>query len=113
MDSTGLDSLFGMFIFCIYGFLCLLSLAGIGFWIWMLIDVSQREFPIGHEQEKTTWIIILLLSGLFGLCLGFPWIGALIYYITIKKKYDAMRNTYPVQPQSVPTPPPGEGEKIA
>lgn len=46
-----------------------LSLAALGFWLWMLIDCATRELDTGNE--KITWIIIIALTS---------WIGALVYY---------------------------------
>ncbi len=46
-----------------------LTLAAVGFWIWMLIDCATKEPDTGND--KITWIIIIALTN---------WIGALIYY---------------------------------
>ncbi len=51
------------------------SFGVIAFWIWMLVDCAKRKFE--KENDKTTWILVLTLSG---------WIGAIIYYVMIKRK---------------------------
>jgi len=43
------------------------------FWIWMIIDVAGRRFKKGYE--KIIWIVVMLFFG---------WLGALVYYITVK-----------------------------
>lgn len=53
----------------------LLSFFGIAFWIWMLVDCVKRKFE--KENDKITWILVLMLAG---------WIGAIIYYVMVKQK---------------------------
>jgi len=48
---------------------------GIVFWILMIVDVVKREFP--KQDDKTIWILIVVLTGI---------IGAIIYYFMIKRK---------------------------
>lgn len=57
------------------GLLMLVNLLGIALWIWMIVDVAKRDFE--KENDKMLWILVVVLAG---------WIGALIYYITIKRK---------------------------
>ena len=44
------------------------------FWIWMIIDCATRKFK--NKFEKIVWLLIVILVN---------WIGALIYFIVIKK----------------------------
>ncbi len=59
-----------------------LVIAGLVFWIFMLVDVVQRE-NWEHENDKTTWILVVVLAGA---------IGALIYYFTVRKKLGPAKN---------------------
>jgi len=59
------------------GLMMLINLLGIALWIWMIIDVAKRDFE--KENDKMLWILVVVLAG---------WIGALIYYFTIKRKED-------------------------
>jgi prolipoprotein diacylglyceryltransferase len=68
---------FGFFWFLFVIFIILLSFFGIVLWIWMLVDCAKRKFE--NENDKTTWILILALTG---------WIGAIIYYVMVKRKHD-------------------------
>lgn len=46
----------------------------------MLVDLVQRdakEFPSNFSDPKTTWLLIVLLTG---------WVGAGIYYFQVYKK---------------------------
>lgn len=52
---------------------CILGL--IIFWIIMLVDAIQREYS--DSNDKLMWILIVLLTG---------WIGAIIYYVMVKRK---------------------------
>lgn len=52
------------------------AIAGLIFWIFMIVDVTQRQ-NWEHESDKTTWILVVVLAGA---------IGALIYYFTVRKK---------------------------
>jgi prolipoprotein diacylglyceryltransferase len=57
----------------------LLWVAVIVGWILMLVDAIQREegkYP--GANDKVIWILVLVLAG---------WIGAILYYILIYKKY--------------------------
>lgn len=59
-----------------------LAIAGFIFWIFMIIDVTQRE-NWEHENDKTTWILVVILAGA---------IGALIYYFSVRKKLGPAKN---------------------
>lgn len=50
---------------------------GVILWIMMIIDVINRKFP--NDADRTTWILVVCLTG---------WIGAAIYYFTIKRPAD-------------------------
>jgi len=52
------------------------SVAGIVFWVFMLIDVFQRKNWI-DENQKILWIVVVILLG---------WIGSLVYYFEVYKK---------------------------
>ena len=73
------------FIWCCWGLVILFVVATFAFWIWMLIDVFQRqewEFPNSNGSSKTTWIVIMLVSWI----LSMYWLAALIYYFMVYKK---------------------------
>lgn len=57
----------------------LIAIPLVGFWIWMLVDISKRHTTI--LPGKTKWIIAMLL-------LGTP--VAIYYYFARKKKMDKM-----------------------
>ena len=50
-------------------------IGGIVFWIFMIVDVAKRGLP--KPDDKTLWILIVVLAGL---------IGSIIYYFMIKRK---------------------------
>ena|SRR3990172_1750249 len=56
------------------------SLLGLILWIWAIIDVSKREFA--NPQDKTTWLIVLIVGFVVGLSL----IAAIIYLVAGRKK---------------------------
>lgn len=51
-------------------FIQILSLMGVAFWIWMMIDCLKNNALEG--SNKTIWLLIILF--------GQPMIGALVYY---------------------------------
>lgn len=59
-------------IFAVIGIITLI------FWIFMLIDAFKRT-NWQDDNQKTVWLVVLLVSFLFGL----HFIGALIYYFVI------------------------------
>ena len=67
----------------------------------MIVDVAQRNFPPGKENEKTMWLILLCAS----LPFGFHWIVALVYYFVVKRPYDQNSVTYYYPPQPSPSQP--------
>ena len=44
------------------------SIGGTVLWIWMLVDVLQKE--VDEQNTKLIWVLVIVLAG---------WIGALIY----------------------------------
>lgn len=72
------------FMFIYFAFMLLIWVAIITLvvlWILMLMDVAQRkidEFPNKSENDRMVWIVIVALAN---------WIGGLIYYFTIYRKY--------------------------
>lgn len=56
-----------------------IALAIFIFWLIMLLDCIKRQFP---GNEKTTWILVLAITFIF----GFGWIGALIYLFAGRQK---------------------------
>ena len=84
-SSSSMDGLlssgFGIFFICFYCVFILFWLVAIGLWIWMLIDLVQRdesEFGSTSGNQKVLWLLIVLLTG---------WIGSLIYYFMIYRKF--------------------------
>jgi hypothetical protein len=77
------------YIIAIYAFvfaIIIFTFVGLGFWVFMLVDCLQRsdeEFP-----EKNNWTIILILT----FAVGMAWLGALIYYVKIKKPASKVLN---------------------
>lgn len=84
--------LFAMFVFMvmwamIWMFtiaLMVLLLAGLVFWIFMLIDCVQRDekdFPPTFDNPKNNWTLILGVS----FPLGLYWLAAIVYYYMVKQ----------------------------
>lgn len=74
--AAGFAVVFILFIIVFQLVIWGLAIAGLVFWIFMLIDVVQRE-NWEHENDKTTWILVVVLAGA---------IGALIYYFSVRRK---------------------------
>lgn len=56
--------------------LVLLMLAGIGFWIWALVDaVKVPDDSMFRAGSKLIWVLVIVLTG---------WIGAIIYLVVGK-----------------------------
>lgn len=71
---SGMSIFFGLWSMFVFSMMAL-NILGIAFWIWMIIDVSKREFK--KPDDKTLWVLVVVLAS---------WIGAIIYYFTIKSK---------------------------
>ncbi len=82
----------------------LLFLAFFIWWIFLLIDCINRDFP-----EKSTWLIILIV----GLIFSFVWLVDLLYYFMVVKKYGKIggggKSTPPVS--TPPATPPATPEQ--
>lgn len=63
---------FGILIFVVLAWLIGLGLTilGLVFWIWMLIDCLKYEPSEGND--KVIWVLVIVLLN---------WVGALVYYI--------------------------------
>lgn len=82
---AGFFGLFGAFwiIWAILFFgIMALNIAGVVFWIMMILDAAKREFP--NPNDKTLWILVLVFTS---------WIGALVYYFVVKKKHDEQHHS--------------------
>ena len=64
-----------VFFIILWILMMILSIALLIFWIFMLVDVIKRKFKT--ENDKIVWILVVALTN---------WIGALIYYLIIKRK---------------------------
>lgn len=98
-DTTGL--MVGVILF--YGFVVVLSLASLVFWIVEIIDAARRQWP--DPNTKIIWLLVVVL--LHGL-------GALIYYFAGKPsgwlpgetpRYGTYPPIYPPPPDQWPPPP--------
>lgn len=73
-----IGSMFMVFFVIIFSFWILLFgmiILGIVLWILMLVDLAKRKFK--NPNDQTTWILVILLTGI-------P--GAIAYYFIIKRK---------------------------
>lgn len=52
-----------------------IMLAGFVFWIFMIVDVSRRNFP--KSDDRILWILVVVLAGM---------IGAAVYYFVVVRK---------------------------
>ncbi len=68
-------SSFFILFFLIWFFVLGIILLSLVFWILMIVDLTKRKFE--KENDKVTWLLIVLLTGA---------IGAIIYYVEIKRK---------------------------
>ena len=65
---------------CFYILMMLVSLAGVVFWIFMLIDVIKRDdkdFGGKSDNQKLIWILVMVFTS---------YIGSAIYYFMVYKK---------------------------
>ncbi len=91
--SGQIKSLLGLGI----GFFALMAAIGIGtfiFWILMIIHAASNQI-----ENKAMWVILMVFAG---------FIGALIYYFVVKRKFNNQVPTPPpaMPPTTPPTPPP-------
>lgn len=85
--AAGLAIFGGFLIFwIIFGLIYLIFFI---WWIVLIIDCSKRDFP-----EKTTWLIVLIVS----LLVGFVWLADLLYYFMVVKKYGKINSSSSTPP---------------
>jgi len=77
----------------------LIYLAFFIWWIFLLIDLTKREFP-----EKSTWLVIMIV----GLVFGFVWLADLLYYFMVVKKTKGGGTATPQTPPQSPPPQPSQ-----
>lgn len=68
----------GVWIFIIIGMV--IWVVTLIYWIFMLIDAFKRT-NWKDDSQKTVWLVVLIASFL----LGFPLIGALVYYFAVRR----------------------------
>ena len=68
---AGMGILFVVFLFRV---VIAAFIAGMVFWIMMIIDCATRKLPDG---ERIAWILVLVFTGI---------IGATIYYFVVKRR---------------------------
>lgn len=89
----------------LYACIGIFGLLSLVFWIWMLVDLIQRqeyEFPNSKGNSKTTWIIIMAVSWFIGAAL----IAAIVYYFMVYKKIPRGAIAPPGQAGGYAPPPP-------
>ena len=79
--GVALTGIFGGFIL-IWIVIAIITLVFLIWWIILLIDCINRDFP-----DRTTWIVILIIGFLF----GFIWLADILYYFLVVKKYEDKR----------------------
>ena len=67
--------IFGTLFLFLWLILFAAVVGGLVFWIVMIVDVANRKFK--KEDDKTVWVLIVILAGI---------VGALVYYFMIKRK---------------------------
>ena len=79
LGASGVVSIIFCLLYCVMIIFAIAAFVG---WLWMFIDVLQREenqFGSSFgENPKVLWIILVLVTN---------WIGALIYYFMVFKKF--------------------------
>lgn len=75
VEAGTVFAIFGILFTIFWIFIILASVAGFVFWIMMLIDAAQRDFP--KPDDKTLWVLVVIFAGV---------IGAILYYFMVKKK---------------------------
>ncbi|MDD3773885.1 MAG: hypothetical protein PHW50_01205 [Patescibacteria group bacterium] len=76
--GVALAGIFGSFLL-VWVAAILVGLAFLIWWIVLLIDCVNRDFP-----DKNTWLIVLIV----GFLLGFTWLVDLLYYFIVIRKYE-------------------------
>jgi hypothetical protein len=76
MDDQAASMFAGLVGVGLFLFIGVIALVAIAFWVWMLVDCVQREFPPQDQNTKIVWILVIVLAG---------WLGALIYFFAVKK----------------------------
>lgn len=67
-------AIYGLWFMLVFTLMAV-NIVGMIFWVVMIIDVAKREFD--NDNDKTIWTLVVILTG---------WIGALIYYFSVKTK---------------------------
>ncbi len=70
---------FSLVLILFFSMLACFFLGTLILWVWMIIDCAQREFLPPKQDQKIIWILVIVLAG---------WIGALIYYLVVKRPED-------------------------
>lgn len=80
----GISGLVSILFCCVYIAFLLIGLALFALWVWMLVDVIQRQesefgdsFGKGSDA-KIIWLILMIITG---------GIASVIYYFLVYKKY--------------------------
>jgi hypothetical protein len=71
-DSAGQFVILNLMCF---GFVALVSIGLLAFWIWMLVDCLQNT-P-SDDNQKLIWVLVIVLAS---------WLGALIYFFVQRPK---------------------------
>jgi hypothetical protein len=92
------------FVWPFFGVIGLLSLVGLGLWLWALVDCIQVPDDSMYESgNKLVWVLIIVLLN---------WIGAILYFLIGRPKGRGPKDRAP-EPRSgnegpsLPPPPPG------
>lgn len=62
-----------LFLFVLYGGMCIFGALFFAFWIWMIVDCAQNEPP---SNDKIVWMMIVILLN---------WIGAIVYFFSRRR----------------------------
>ena len=98
--TTGIGVVFTVFtllFFVFYGVILLASIAGVVFWVFMIVDVAQRldtEFTGAMQgrpspNEKMIWLLVVLLGGV---------VGSIVYYVVVMRPYPRTPRVGPPAP---------------
>ncbi len=78
----GISALGGLLTTILFALILILTLGGLVFDVFMIIDCLNRDF-----EDRTIWLVILIFGGLMGLALPV----AAVYYFAVKKKLDSKK----------------------